>query len=162
MEDPLTSPFFANARKFSERSYTTFIKNLNNISIQKYFNIDFLDITLLQCDALKYKLRIEYTHTYPYLIKMNLPYDIIKLIKSYGEKRFICVLNIIYTKDTPFKAPIWSPIYIKTFNYNEDALKNIIKRHNIEYLQDWSPAILLEKDILYFIERLIYNINTHI
>lgn len=155
MADPLTCPLFANARKFSQRGYNTFITNLNGVPIHTYFNIDCLNILLNQDDLLNYKLTIEYKNTYPDLIKLKIPYDIIKHIKSYVERRLLFIMNISYRRDTPFKAPLWTLKNIRTINFNTLPIENIVKRHNNEYNHDWSPSVWLEKDILYFIERLL-------
>jgi hypothetical protein len=154
-QDPCIDPMFANARKFAERSYGTFITNLNGMSISQYFNIECLNISLQQINILNYILKIEYKNTYPDLIKLLLPYDTIKHIKSYVERRFVLSLNIFYIRDTPFKPPLWTPIHIKTFNFKVKELEYIIKRQVYENKLDWSPSILLEKDILYFIERIM-------
>jgi len=153
--DPLICPTFAYARKFAQRSFNTFITNLNGDSINKYFSIDCLDMTLNQTDILNYTLRIEYKNTYPDLMKLNMPYDAIKLIKSYVERRFILHINIFFVKDTPFKPPLWSPIKITTHNFKMNDFNHMIKRHYYENRDDWSPSILMEKDILYFIERIM-------
>ena len=80
--DPMDDPSFSYARKFAERSYTSFMTSLNGLPIGKYFNVDCLDITITQTNTLNYILRIEYKNTYPDLIKVKLPYDVIKHIKS--------------------------------------------------------------------------------
>jgi hypothetical protein len=157
--DPITCPLFLHARKFAQRGYNTLIKNLNNKSINSYFNIDCLDITLIQSDILNYKLTIEYKDTYPDLIKLNIPHDTIKHIQSYIEKRIKFTVNIFYRRDTPFKAPLWTLTNIYTVNFNRNGINKIIQRHNNEYTHDWSPSIILEKDILYFTERLLWTLH---
>ena len=157
--DPITCPLFLNARKFAQRGYNTLIRNLNGQSINSYFNIDCLDILVTQTDILNYKLTIEYKNTYPDLIKLNVPYDTIKHIKSYIEKRIKFTVNIFYRRDTPFKAPLWTLTDIQTINFNKVEVKKIIQRHNNEYTHDWSPSIILEKDILYFTERLLWFLH---
>ena len=153
--DPLICPTFAYARKFALRSYNTFINNLNGDSINKYFSVDCLDMTLTQQDTLNYTFHIEYKNTYPDLIKLDIPYDAIKLIKSYVERRFILNINIFFVKDSPFKPPLWSPITITTHNFKQKDFEHMIKRHYQENRHDWSPFIMIEKDILYFIERIM-------
>lgn len=157
--DPITCPLFLNARKFAQRGYNTLIRNLNGQSINSYFNIDCLDILVTQTDILNYKLTIEYKNTYPDLIKLNVPYDTIKHIKSYIEKRIKFTVNIFYRRDTPFKAPLWTLTDIQTINFNKVEVNKIIQRHNNEYTHDWSPSIILEKDILYFTERLLWFLH---
>ena len=157
--DPTTCPLFVNARKFAQRGYNTLIQNLNNKSINSYFNIDCLDITLIQSDILNYKLTIEYKDTYPDLIKLNIPHDTIKHIQSYIEKRIKFTVNIFYRRDTPFKAPLWTLTDIYTVNFNSVGINKIIQRHNNDYTHDWSPSIILEKDILYFTERLLWILH---
>ena len=157
--DPITCPLFLNARKFAQRGYNTLIRNLNGQSINSYFNINCLDILVTQTDILNYKLTIEYKNTYPDLIKLNVPYDTIKHIKSYIEKRIKFTVNIFYRRDTPFKAPLWTLTDIQTINFNKVGVNKIIQRHNNEYTHDWSPSIILEKDILYFTERLLWFLH---
>jgi hypothetical protein len=154
--DPMDDPSFTYARKFAERSYTSFMTSLNGLPIGKYFNVDCLDITITQTNTLNYILRIEYKNTYPDLIKVKLPYDVIKHIKSYVERRVILNINIFYVKDTPFKPPTWTPMNIFTFNLKHRDFQHIIKKHYYENKHDWSPTIVLEKDILYFIERIMF------
>ena len=55
-----------------------------------------------------------------------------------------------------------SPI---TLNYHHLNLKDdkiwitLENKHNYEYKHDWSPSITMEKDILYFIERLLLTLH---
>ena len=162
MEDPLTSEQFKNARKYAERGYNSFMKNLNGMPINEYFNVKFLDIYVTKSNDLNYNLSIKYIHSYPQLIKLNLPDDAIRLIKSYVERNFTLTTNIFYRKDTPFKAPLWSLTKMKTLNIDDNKLRQLIQRHNEEYKHDWSTLIILEKDILYFIERVICILTSFI
>ena len=140
--------------------YNSFIKNLNGKSINEYFNVELPIITYEQITPINYKLTCKHTRVYPTINQLNLPYDLIKHIKSYIEVGFISSFHIEYTKDTPFRAPLWSIIRNNSLNLKKNTFwEEIVNMHNIQYKYDWTPSIYMEKDILCFIERILYKLH---
>ena len=74
--------------------YNQLLKNLNGQTLNEYFNISFPNIKLNQMNNTSYNLVLSYKRQYDDLVKLNLSYDLIKLIKSYVEVGFICTINI--------------------------------------------------------------------
>jgi hypothetical protein len=140
--------------------YNQLLKNLNGQTLNEYFNISFPNIKLNQMNNTSYNLVLSYKRQYDDLVKLNLSYDLIKLIKSYVEVGFICTINILYTEDSPFRAPVWSIINNNYLNLKENNFfQNALMLHNTQYKYDWSPAIYIEKDLLCFIERILYKLH---
>ena len=84
-----------------------------------------------------------------------MPQDINHYIKTYIKKRYDVKFELLFPTDYPFKPPQWilnAPINHKQISKQIDC---IIKTHNNKYIHDWSPWIMIEKDILYMIERLL-------
>lgn len=88
----------------------------------------------------------------------ELPLDInifiSEFIPSYIEFEFEITYGDIY----PFTPPVWSIVSC------DDRLSNvqnmihyynyIVKSHNVNNSYDWSPAVDIDKDILYFISKI--------
>jgi hypothetical protein len=131
-------------------------------SLDKYFglkhNYDVLTIVPKKIDVNKLALYIKVVKNYYYDFK-DLPSDISNLISDYlPEYLYICV-EITYPSDYPFKPPIYTLLSTK---YNlvhlpisiHSYYDTIVNNHNLQYNHEWSPAIDIEKDILYFICRI--------
>ena len=143
------------------RKYKDYLNCLNGQTLNEYFDIPFPKFELTQCLNTEYMLTISHIQQYNEIIKLNLPEEIIKYIKKYVEIGFVCKYKIYFTENTPFRAPKWSIISNKSLNIVDDnkLWEMLVNKHNIDYTYDWTPAISMEKDILYFIERLIYNLH---
>lgn len=87
------------------------------------------------------------------------------VIITYGDVLQL-EMCITYPYDFPFSCPIWSlkkyeiKYHMIKENINSiqliDYYKYILFNHNEEYECAWSPAIHMEKDILYFLSRIIH------
>ena len=68
--------------------------------------------------------------------------------------------KIFYSDDYPFtQGPIWSLLecndYLTSYNNISKYYKYLVDSHNVlNSSNSWSPAISIEKDILYFITKL--------
>ena len=130
--------------------------NLNGQSIKNYFNIEQqIDFKLKkhkECGCLfSFKYGVD-----PFIYNIsNLPQDINHYIKTFINKNYIISFDLKFPADYPFKPPQWelnSPINNKQLNKEIDC---IIKIHNYKYKYDWSPWIMIEKDVLFMIESLL-------
>jgi len=105
-------------------------------------------------------LKIIYIHDNFNLKKQNireLPQEINNIIHSYLVSYVEINTIILYGDGYPFLPPQWnlSSVINKssaTINLNE-YYEYIVNCHNNQYTINWSPAIIIEKDILLFITR---------
>jgi hypothetical protein len=156
---PPISLFSPLSQKAAERNYNHYLKCLNGKSLNEYFDIPFPKFELRKITNMEYEFKISHVQIYN-LVQLQLPEDIIKLIKEYAEIGFLCKYNICFTNDTPFRAPLWRIKYYKNLNVQDNNIWNMLeKKHNKQYKHDWSPTISIEKDILYFIERLLLTLH---
>lgn len=152
--------YASQSEKVAARKYKDYLQCLDGKTINEYFNIPFPKFELKQNLNTEYELSISHIHQYNDLIKLNLPEEIIKYIKKYVEIGFVCKYKICFTEYTPFRAPKWSIISHASLNLIDNKLwETLVNKHNIDYTYDWTPSISMEKDILYFIERLLYNLH---
>ena len=140
------------------RMLEQFNTNLQGRSIEDYFNIN---------SNIKFRLRKNkekersclFSFKYednPLLYNIsNLPQDINRYIKTYIHKRYDICFELVFPMDYPFKPPKWE--LFKTINnkHLNEQLNRVIKIHNHKYLIDWSPWIMIEKDVLLMVESLI-------
>ena len=143
------------------KNYGDFINSLHGKSIREYYNLDFpIDFELIKNEPMNHTFIIKHIRLYDTLIQLQLPIEIIKYIKQYVEIGLILYININYTYDHPFKAPKWNIEKIKQKNINTLQIwKNMVHQHNVQYVYDWSPSITIEKDLLYFIEKIMYKLS---
>jgi len=69
------------------------------------------------------------------------------LISSYLHKHLVCTIEIHY--EDVFRPPVFKVIHLDTSMYLN--LEGLICIHNKKYMNDWTLAFTLEKDILYLI-----------
>ena len=121
-----------------------------HIFLEKKINTIFIDI--------KYK-----TTTIFNIKKHNifeLPREINNLISEYLPQTIYLKFKIFYSDDYPFtQGPIWSLLecndYLTSYNNISKYYKYLVDSHNVlNSSNSWSPAISIEKDILYFITKL--------
>jgi hypothetical protein len=115
-------------------------------------------------------LTIRYKNT-PYCPCFQLPTDIVSYIRKYLTHRIEIKTKIVYSSNYPFVPPIWFIQSVKhTFQIDLlDYYIDKVHQHNTTYLTymmnpfdvnslsllgDWSPAISVEKDILYFLQKI--------
>ena len=77
----------------------------------------------------------------------GIPEDLEQLISSYLHKHLVCTLEIHY--EDGFRPPRFKVIHFDTNLYVN--MEGLICVHNKKYLNDWTLAFTLEKDILYLI-----------
>ena len=88
-------------------------------------------------------------------IKQNIPFEINCLILSYLYEYSTAIFKIYFPPDYPFKPTLWVLLDLKA--NIPTTYKKAVVWQNQSYLHSWSPAITLEKDILYMIEN-IYRV----
>jgi ubiquitin-protein ligase len=138
------------------RMLEEFKMNLNGRTIKNYFDIQQnVDFKLKKHKEHSCLFSFKYGED-PFIYNIsNLPQDINRYIKTFINKNYIVRFDLNFPEDYPFKPPQWelnSPIINKQLNKEIDC---IIKIHNYKYKNDWSPWIMIEKDVLFMIESLL-------
>ena len=138
------------------RMLEEFKVNLNGRTIKDYFDIEQnVDFKLKKHKERGCLFSFKYGGD-PFIYNIsNLPQDINRYIKTYINKNYTVRFDLNFPEDYPFKPPQWAlhtPIMNKQLNKEIDC---IIKIHNYKYLHDWSPWIMIEKDVLFMIESLL-------
>lgn len=147
-----------------DRSYLSFIKNLQKNSIENYFGIkphdnSKINITISNIVDNNMVLNIRFIKREDFYNLNNLPMEIIKIIHSYGNYYIDITLNILFPEQYPFDRPIWS---LSKISHNielqqpleiEDYYKYLIQNHNNPPERYWSHTSI-EKDILEFIQKI--------
>lgn len=132
--------------------------------LQKHFGISNSDkskeftvhMNLIESNQLE--VSFTYKKSFPFIDFKALPLEISDLVHSYISG-YICIkANILYTTEYPFKQPIWKLVDVEhnvsTHINLKDYYEYLIKKHNEQYLIDWSPAINFDTDILDFIQKI--------
>lgn len=131
-------------------------------SLEKYFglnhNYDVFKIVPQKTDINKLVLNIHVEKKHYHDFK-QLPSDISDLISEYLPDYLTFCVEITYPYEYPFKPPIYQ---LQSIKYNlvnrpisiDKYYATIVNNHNVQYKREWSPAIDIEHDILYFICRI--------
>jgi hypothetical protein len=129
------------------------ITNENGIEFKTKINIQTLD----GFNQFEINLDIIIIHNYKIYNLNNLPLDINSLIASYYTPNYIHIkIQLTSVESYPFNPPIWKIIDVKhSLNMNlYEYYKYIVDSHNKIMTHNWSPAIKIEVDILYFILKI--------
>ena len=129
------------------------IKNENGTEFKTKINIQTLD----GFNQFELNLDIIIINNYKIYNLNNLPLDINSLIASYYTPNYIHLkIQITSPEDYPFNPPIWKMINVKhSLKINlYEYYKYIVDSHNKIMKRNWSPAIKIEGDILYFITKI--------
>jgi hypothetical protein len=129
------------------------IKNENGIEFKTKINIQTLD----GFNQFEINLDIIIIHNYKIYNLNNLPLDINSLIASYYTPNYIHLkIQLTSVESYPFNPPIWQIIDVKhSLKMNlYEYYKYIVDSHNKIMTHNWSPAIKIEVDILYFILKI--------
>jgi hypothetical protein len=140
-----------------ERRIELFERNLCEKSIGDYFGIPpgFVDFHLSKINEKEFVFIIRFCKTPPEYDFAALPIELSRIIAEYNKHFINLNIKIVFPESYPFCPPVWS---LQEAKYNvsipADYYAGIIECHNRQYKQYWSPAIHIEQDILYFIERI--------
>ena len=129
------------------------ITNENGIEFKTKINIQTLD----GFNQFEINLDIIIINNYKIYNLNNLPLDINSLIASYYTPNYIHLkIQITSPEDYPFNPPIWKIMSVKhSLKINlYEYYKYIVDSHNKIMKRNWSPAIKIEADILYFITKI--------
>jgi hypothetical protein len=129
------------------------ITNENGIEFKTKINIQTLD----GFNQFEINLDIIIINNYKIYNLNDLPLDINSLIASYYTPNYIHLkIQITSPEDYPFNPPIWKIISVKhSLKINlYEYYKYIVDSHNKIMKRNWSPAIKIEGDILYFITKI--------
>ena len=131
-------------------------------SLEKYFglihNYDTFKIIPQKTDnnTLVLTIQIEKKHYHNF---KQLPLELSNLISEYLPEYITICVEITFPSDYPFQPPIYT-LLSTTYNITNLPISidtyytRIVENHNLQYKREWSPAIDIEKDILYFICRI--------
>lgn len=131
-------------------------------NILKYFNIENnkIKITLKKYNNNSDIVKINYKTDQNYIDIIKLPKEINDIINSYLEASLNIKYKIYYPKRYPYEQPKWK---LYKINYNikminkmnlKKYFKYIANNHNKSYINTWSTAYTIDKDLLNFITRL--------
>ena len=159
-------------------SYTThriskFLEQMNNISLEQFWNMLNSETENIVFDVRveenilfftihfkkQFQQRRRERENYKFYPIAELPLDVNRFIASfYNEDNISINIEILFPNNYPFHPPVWKLVNVKSnmsvyLNLN-DYYDNIINNHNQCYKRDWSPAIDIEKDLLYFIQKI--------
>ena len=129
------------------------ITNENGTEFKTKINIQTLD----GFNQFELNLDIIIINNYKIYNLNNLPLDINSLIASYYTPNYIHLkIQITSPEDYPFNPPIWKIMSVKhSLKINlYEYYKYIVDSHNKIMKRNWSPAIKIEADILYFITKI--------
>ena len=129
------------------------ITNENGTEFKTKINIQTLD----GFNQFELNLDIIIINNYKIYNLNNLPLDINSLIASYYTPNYIHLkIQITSPEDYPFNPPIWKIISVKhSLKINlYEYYKYIVDSHNKIMKRNWSPAIKIDADILYFITKI--------
>ena len=129
----------------------SFQQVLEGKPIGEHFGVS-LKITL---DTSEETFVCTFTYFKGYYYKLDIPFELNCLILSYLYEYSNATFKIHFPNDYPFKPTKWELIELKA--NIPTTYKKAVVWQNQSYLHSWSPAITLEKDILYMIEN-IYRI----
>ena len=146
------------------KQYRTFKNDLQNQKIVDYFGISTnnreLSIRVNKCNGNKQKYMVEINCVTPqkFVNIVGLPLDIAREIHTYIPEYIKISFCIYYPERYPFAPPVWS---LENISHRANTQLNIpeyykymVDEHNERYDFDWSPAIKLETDLIYFIHKI--------
>jgi hypothetical protein len=158
------------------RRYNYFIQAIDNKTLDTHFNLqcksgNCVNITLDKPDSTRCcLLKIEFLKRPDIINFPGIPTSICSHILSYAHSYIKIQIKIWFPSTYPFRPPVWSldeitecmnlPVEYNLKTYFEDAVtlhNEIYNRPRKPYSNDlcinWTPAIGIDSDILYFIER---------
>jgi hypothetical protein len=144
-----------------------FEEEFRNIDLARFYQLESSINIYKEIKENTLYLTICYKNT-PYCPGFNLPPEIVSHILKYLIHRIEIKTKIVYSLGYPFVPPIWFIQKVRhTFHIDLlDYYLEKVHQHNTAYLTylmdgtilsehgDWSPAISVEKDILYFLQKI--------
>ena len=147
-----------------EKRYARYLERIGSANLKEYFQIDTKPNQTLHMDCrkrqesnneLRFTVRFQKQNFCPTL---DLPDDLQRIIQDYNHNYVGITVHIEFPVTYPFKPPTW---YLIDVEHNlpislhlRDYYDTIVQNHNTQYWNDWSPAIDIEQDILYFVQRI--------
>jgi len=144
---------------FARRRLIRFMYNFKDKTLEQHFGTPKMTFQL-DHDELGNILfvTIQYKKQYPFYDIKELPTDVCREIMSYTMDLLEMKLEIDYTNDYPFRAPIWSLIYVNgnlaTPVNLLDYYSFLVSNHNNQNDREWTAILDIDKDILNFVEKI--------
>jgi hypothetical protein len=167
---------FRMANSLFHRRYRSFLQTIDDEKLEKYFNLQCkpgnrISLTLDKPENTGYcLLKIEYLKRPDVISFSRIPTSICSHILSYAHSYIKIQIKIWFPSTYPFRPPVWSldeitecmslPVEYNLKTYFEDAVtlhneiyNRVRKPNRNDTCINWTPAIGIDSDILYFIER---------
>ena len=132
--------------------YGSFMHNLQQTPISEYFGVPG-DYTFRRTETGTFELNTLF-ETMPSCKLEELPIEISIHIASYLYVRDECTFQLMYGESYPFQPPTWS---IVSIGGKKDKFTRAMHILNRQYLESWTPAVTLEKDILNMIVQVLHQ-----
>ena len=149
-----------------QKRYDRYLERIGTQSLAEYFDIQTKPGQTLHFDCRKHQE--PYANILRFIVHfqsqnpcptLDIPDDLQRMIDSYNHNYIRITLHIEFPESYPFKPQIWHLVDVEhnlCISYNlREYYDRITKNHNEQYAAIcWSPAIDIQHDILYFIERI--------
>jgi hypothetical protein len=132
--------------------YGSFMNNLQETPISEYFGVPG-KYAFRRTDLGTFELDATF-ESMPSCKLEQFPIEISIHIASYLYIRDTCTFRLTYNESYPFRPPLWSILSIGGKKEKFTRAMNVLNR---QYLESWSPATTLEKDILNIIVQVLHQ-----
>lgn len=126
--------------------------NINHANIvshgdlANYYQLENMNVNFLKIKDDEFSLIIKYKK--PYLIlPLNIPIELNHLVYSYLFFKIQFNIQVTFPEDYPFKSPIFTLADIK-YKHLFPMYNKIIMQHTYTYINDWTPLITVEMQML--------------
>ena len=136
-----------------------FVEDFQNVNLEEFYQLpnnksEIVRINFRVFSERVIKIFIYYEKAYA-CPDLDLPTDLMEHIKGYLPDIVQIELTLtIPESQYPFNPHVWEVIRVKSNIFNESKYLEIINRHNLYNIADWSPAITIQSDVLCLIEKL--------
>ena len=154
----------SNNNRILKKQYFRFIDELQNKTIADYFGISAgnrklsINVSRNANDKNKYMVEINCINPQQMFDFTSLPYEMNDEIYKFIEEYVKLTFCIEYPNEYPFVPPKWTldkiSYRVNTHVKLDEYYHTIADNHTKCYDFDWSPAIHLETDLVYFIQKI--------
>lgn len=136
-----------------------FVDEFKNVNLEEFYQLpnkksEILRINFRVVSEKVIKIFIYYEKAYA-CPSFDLPTELMDHIMGYVPDIVQIELTLTLPESQyPFKPHMWEVIRAKSNKFESSKYFEIINRHNLYNIADWSPAITIQSDILCVIEKL--------
>ena len=141
------------------RRVERFVEEFKNVNLEEFYQLpnkksEIVRINFRGVSDRAIKIFIYYEKAYA-CPDLDLPTDLMEHIKGYLPDIVQIELTLtIPESQYPFRPHMWEVIRVKSNIFDSSKYLEIINRHNMYNIADWSPAITIQSDVLCLIEKL--------